>query len=302
MAFLSHMQALKNTLGVYLKPRVLIIFALGFSAGLPLALSGSTLTIWMFERGVDLTSIGLYALIGIPYSIKFLWAPIVDAWRIPFLSDRLGRRRGWLIFSQIILMAAVIFLGSLDPIGAPYMVAFGAALVATMSATQDIVIDAFRVESLDGDEQGAGMAYYVSAYRIAMLVSTAGVIAVVAILEDWGVAPELVWFYGYAIAAGLILIGVVAVLIAAEPVAEPAEELQSQFDHPAGQVASEQQTSPPSALTSRPPSAVSPRPPSRAYLTATLPFRSFRRHLPGGFLRVLRHAPRGNGVGICCAV
>ena len=259
MAVLSQMQALKNTLGVYLKRRVLIIFALGFSAGLPLALSGSTLTIWMFERGVDLTSIGLYALIGIPYSIKFLWAPIVDAWRIPFLSDRLGRRRGWLIFSQLILMAAVIFLGSLDPIGAPYMVAFGATLVATMSATQDIVIDAFRVEALDGDEQGAGMAYYVSAYRIAMLVSTAGVIAVVAILEDWGVAPELVWFYGYAIAAGLILIGVGAVMIADEPVEEPlakplAKPAEPQFEHSAGQVAFEKQTSPSSARPSRPPS------------------------------------------------
>ncbi len=136
------------TLGVYLRPRVLIVMFLGFSAGLPLALSGSTLLYWMREVGVDLGTIGLFALVGTPYTVKFLWAPLVDALDVPVLSRLLGRRRGWLIFSQLLLIAAIVLLGFSDPAVSPWLVAVGALLVATASATQDIVIDAFRVESL----------------------------------------------------------------------------------------------------------------------------------------------------------
>src|SRR6266568_7694399 len=131
-----------DTLAVYLQPRVLIVLFLGFSAGLPLALSGSTLLIWMREAGVNLGTIGLLALVGTPYTIKFLWAPLVDALDVPILSRLLGRRRGWLVLSQLLLTAAIVFLGACDPSAAPGLVAFGALLVATASATQDIVIDA----------------------------------------------------------------------------------------------------------------------------------------------------------------
>src|SRR3954469_4636348 len=96
-----------EALAVYLKPRGLIVLFLGFSAGLPLALSGSTLRLWMRQSGVDLETIGLFALVGTPYTIKFLWAPIVDALDVPVLSRLFGRRRGWLIFSQILMMAAI---------------------------------------------------------------------------------------------------------------------------------------------------------------------------------------------------
>src|SRR5688500_18496241 len=158
-------------LAVYLKPRVLIVLFLGFSAGLPLALSGSTLLVWMREAGVDLGTIGLFALVGTPYTIKFLWAPVVDALDVPVLSALLGRRRGWLVFSQLLLIVAIVFLAFCNPAASPGLVALGALLVATASATQDIVIDAFRVESLDEREQAAGMASYVAAYRIGMLAS-----------------------------------------------------------------------------------------------------------------------------------
>ena len=141
-----------DTLAVYLKPRVLIVLFLGFSAGLPLALSGSTLLFWMREAGVDLGTIGLFALVGTPYTIKFLWAPIVDALDVPVLCPLLGRRRGWLVLSQLLLIAAIVFLGVCDPAASPWLVALGALLVATASATQDIVIDAFRIESLDESE------------------------------------------------------------------------------------------------------------------------------------------------------
>ena len=195
----------------------MIFLFLGFSAGLPLALSGSTLTIWMADRGVDLGTIGLYALVGIPYTIKFVWAPIVDAFKVPLLDTLLGRRRSWLIFSQAILMASILLLGSFDPLKAPFIIAAAALLVAMASATQDIVIDAFRVESLPGDCQAAGMACYVTAYRVALLISSAGVIALVAYLEHNGVPHDQVWQYGYGAAALLILVGMSAALFAEEP-------------------------------------------------------------------------------------
>src|SRR4249920_2207140 len=112
-----------DTLAVYLKPRVLIVLFLGFSAGLPLALSGSTLLVWMRESGVDLGTIGLFALVGTPYTIKFLWAPVVDALDVPILSTLLGRRRGWLIFSQLLLIAAIVFLAFCNPAASPWLVA-----------------------------------------------------------------------------------------------------------------------------------------------------------------------------------
>jgi MFS transporter, PAT family, beta-lactamase induction signal transducer AmpG len=206
-----------SAFSVYLRPRVLIVMLLGFSSGLPLALSGSTLAIWMAERGVSLGAIGLFSLVGLPYTIKFLWAPLVDALDVPFLSKRFGRRRGWLIFTQLVLAATILFLGTLDPVAAPFYVALGALLVAAASATQDIVIDAFRVESLDTNEQAAGMAGFVAAYRIGMLVAGAGVIAFVAWLEYMGAAKENIWFWGYALAACFVGVGLIASLAATEP-------------------------------------------------------------------------------------
>src|ERR1041384_1752408 len=108
-----------ETIIVYLRPRVLIVMFLGFSSGLPLALSGSTLLVWMREAGVDLGTIGLCALVGTPYTIKFLWAPVVDALDAPILSRLLGRRRGWLVFAQLLLIVATVFLGFTDPSAAP---------------------------------------------------------------------------------------------------------------------------------------------------------------------------------------
>lgn len=208
----------RETLTVYLKPRVLIVLFLGFSAGLPLALSGSTLLVWMREAGVDLGTIGLFALVGTPYTVKFLWAPVVDALDVPVLSRWLGRRRGWLVLSQLLLMAAIVLLAFCNPALSPWYLMFGAALlVATASATQDIVIDAFRVESLDPGEQAAGMASYVAAYRIGILVSTAGALFVVTGFEDVGAGKNAAWTLGYIVMAGFVAVGMVTALIATEP-------------------------------------------------------------------------------------
>ncbi len=202
---------------VYLQPRVLIVLFLGFSAGLPLALSGSTLLFWAAEVGVDLKIIGLFALVGTPYTLKFLWAPIVDALDVPILARWLGRRRAWLLLTQLLLMAAILFLGANDPANAPGIVAFGALLVATASATQDIVIDAFRIESLNENEQAAGMASYVAAYRVGMLVSSAGALYIVTGFQSLGFSKSGAWSAGYAAMAALVLIGMLTTFIATEP-------------------------------------------------------------------------------------
>jgi PAT family beta-lactamase induction signal transducer AmpG len=208
----------KDALAVYLRPRVLIVMFLGFSSGLPLALSGSTLLVWMTESGVNLGTIGLFALVGTPYTLKFLWAPLVDAIDIPLLSRWLGRRRGWLVFTQLLLLAAIVFLALGDPRSAPFMVALGALLVATASATQDIVVDAFRVESLPEREQAAGMAGYVAAYRIGMLVSTAGALFLVSYFEqNVGLPKSAAWMWGYLAMGLLVLIGTATAIIATEP-------------------------------------------------------------------------------------
>jgi PAT family beta-lactamase induction signal transducer AmpG len=202
---------------VYSQPRVLIVMFLGFSSGLPLALSGSTLLVWMRESGVDLGTIGLFALVGTPYTLKFLWAPLVDALHVPFFTRAFGRRRGWLLFSQLLLIAAIALLALTDPARSAAFVAVAALLVATMSSTQDIVVDAFRVESLPEGEQAAGMAAYVAAYRVGTLVSTAGALFLVSAYEGITAARSPAWMWSYLTMAALVLVGTVTALAATEP-------------------------------------------------------------------------------------
>src|SRR3981189_1740746 len=143
----------RDSFAVYLPPPVLLVLLRGFSSGLPLALSGSTLLVWMRESGVDLGTIGLFALVGTPYTLKFLWAPLVDALHVPFFTRRFGRRRGWLVFSQLLLIASTLLVALSDPARSPLFVALGAHLGGAMSSSQAIVVDALRVESLPESEQ-----------------------------------------------------------------------------------------------------------------------------------------------------
>ena len=161
-------------------------------------------------------TIGLFAAVGIPYSLKFLWAPFADALDIPVLSPLLGRRRGWLLFTQFWLMVAIVLLGLTDPSVSAGVVALGALFVATASATQDIVIDAFRVESLEESEQAAGLASYIAAYRIGALASGAGALLLVTWLRS-AFGARAAWSACYGIMAILILIGILATLLAREP-------------------------------------------------------------------------------------
>lgn len=199
----------------FLQPKALVVLLLGFSSGLPLALTGSTLSLWMADRGVDLATIGLFSLVGLPYVLKFAWAPLVDAVRIPGLTKWLGRRRAWLLATQLVLIVAILALGSVDPTKTPYLLALAALCVAIVSATQDIAIDAFRVESLGQSDAAAAMSNYVAAYRIAMLSAGAGTVFVVEQFESNGEATG--WFWGYAAMAVLMGLGVGATFWAREP-------------------------------------------------------------------------------------
>ena len=213
-----------DTLAVYLKRRVLIIFLLGFSGGLPIVLVGSTLQAWMKLNGIDIKIIGLATAVALPYNLKVLWSPLVDATDVPILTRLLGRRRGWLLSSQVLLMATIVCLGLCDPAVSVPLVITGAVLVATASATQDIVIDAFRVESLSESEQAAGMASYVAAYRIGSLIAGAGALLLVAALEARGLAGRAAWTACYAVMAVLVLVGVIGTLLAKEPESSAAVE------------------------------------------------------------------------------
>jgi MFS transporter, PAT family, beta-lactamase induction signal transducer AmpG len=210
----EQLRALIGASAVYRDPRVVAVLFLGFSSGLPLALTFGTLTFWLAEAGVDKSAIGLFALAGVAYGWKFVWAPLVDRVPLPGLTRVFGRRRGWLLLCQIALIVSILALGASDPAESLSATAVLAVLVAFCSASQDIVIDAYRVEILDERQQGAGAAVIVIGYRIAMLVSGAGALFVAA----W-----FGWFAAYATMAALILVGVATVLLSPEPrvAAEP---------------------------------------------------------------------------------
>jgi len=208
---------------VYLEPRVLAVLFLGFSSGIPLALTGQTLSVWMRERGISLATIGVFALVGLPYVLKFLWAPLIDALRVPLLHRWLGRRRAWLVVTQTALILSIAALGSNDPEANPALTAALALLVAFCSASQDIVVDAFRVESLTQDQLAAGMANYVAGYRVALLVSTAGAFEIAAWFQQAGLPGSRGWFATYAVLALLVLVGTAAILLSREPPAPEAD-------------------------------------------------------------------------------
>ena len=202
---------------VYREPRVIAILFLGFSSGLPLLLTLSTLSIWLKEEGVTKTTIGVFALVGLPYALKFLWSPLIDRVPVPLLTPLLGRRRGWAILTQLVLMLAIVGLGSTSPSGDPELTALFALLVAFCSASQDIVVDAYRVEILEERQYGAGAGMVVMGYRIGMLASGAGGLYL---------ASYMGWFEVYAVMAALVTVGVATILLNPEPEAvETAESM-----------------------------------------------------------------------------
>jgi PAT family beta-lactamase induction signal transducer AmpG len=195
----------RHAVAAYTEPRVLQVLALGFASGLPLLLTYSTLSAWLATGGVRRAAIGTFALVGTPYAFKFLWSPLMD--RVPPPLP-LGRRRGWGITIQILLIGAILCLGLCNPKHNLPLMATAAVLVAFLSASQDIVIDAWRVESLTSDQQAPGAAMIQSGYRIGMLVAGAGGLLIAAYAG---------WFAAYATMAALLGVGLLVFLLGPEP-------------------------------------------------------------------------------------
>jgi len=203
------MSGWRRSLAIYTDRRVLLILPLGFASGLPLLLTASTLSAWLAIAGISRAAIGAFALVGTPYALKFLWSPLIDRLPPPIPC---GRRRGWGIAIQAVLIVATLAMGACDPRRDLALMGLLALLVAFLSASQDIVIDAYRVELLRLDQQGPGAAMIQTGYRIAMLASGAGALMI---------ADRAGWFAAYATIAALLAVGMLVFLIGPEPQIAP---------------------------------------------------------------------------------
>lgn len=186
---------------------MLVALLMGFSCGLPLLLTITVLQAWMKEEGVDLTVIGMMTLVGFPYTLKFLWAPFLDRFTLPFL----GRRRGWLLIAQVALGFSIAGLGFTDPVGNPWLLAFAAFLVTFFSASQDIVVDAYRREDFPDEQLGLASSLYINGYRVGMLLASGGGLII---------ADHMPFSFVYQIMAACMLPGIVTTLLAHEPAIE----------------------------------------------------------------------------------
>ncbi len=207
---------------VYLKPRVLAMFFLGFSAGLPFLLVFSTLSAWLTDYGVSKTTIGFFALVGLTYSIKFAWAPVIDHLRLPFLTRWMGKRRSWMVVSQLGVALGLLALSQINPQLALVKIAVVSVVIAFCAASQDVVIDAYRIESVREELQGAMAANYVFGYRVALLVAGGGALF---LADIWD------WSSSYISMAGLMGVGIITTLLIAEPDHTRAENLAEPFEH-----------------------------------------------------------------------
>ncbi|MEO5573111.1 MAG: MFS transporter [Gammaproteobacteria bacterium] len=207
-----------TSLRVYTHPRVIGMLFLGFSAGLPLLLVLGTLSFWLSEAGIARATIGHLSWVGLAYGFKFLWSPLVDRLNLPILTRRLGRRRAWLLLSQICIIAALLGMANTDPVVNLTHTVFFALAVAFASATQDIALDAYRIEAVGIEKQGAMAATYQAGYRIAMITAGAGALWIAASFDPSEATYDFrPWQVAYTVMAVLMLVGILATLIIREP-------------------------------------------------------------------------------------
>ena len=208
-----------ETFKVYTEAATLRMLLLGFSAGLPLLLVLGTLSFWLREAGIDRTTIGYLSWVGLAYAFKWVWAPLVDRLPIPLLTRWLGRRRSWLLLAQLAVMAGLVAMSFNDPKVALQPVVWGALAVAFGSATQDIALDAYRIESADVERQAALAAAYQTGYRLAMIWAGAGVLWIAARAEVAQVAnyQHSAWQAAYLVMAASMGVGMLTVLLSPEP-------------------------------------------------------------------------------------
>ncbi len=210
-----------ETIASFKHPRVITMLFLGFSAGVPILLIFSSLGLWLREAGVERSAVTFFSWAALGYSFKFVWAPLVDKLPIPFLTQWLGRRRSWMILSQLAIIGAILWMGMTNPLESENsltMMALAAVLLGFSSATQDVVIDAYRIESADSDLQAMMSSTYIAGYRIGMLVAGAGALY---LASYFGSAKESysyeAWQWTYAIMSGVMLVGIMTTLLIPEP-------------------------------------------------------------------------------------
>ena len=202
---------------VYLERRVATLFFLGFSAGLPILLVFSTLSFWLREAGVSRASIGFFSWIALAYAFKWVWAPFVDRLSIPIFTKCLGRRRSWLLFSQLAIVLSLLGMAMSDPQVNLTLFAIFALIVAYSSATQDIVIDAYRIESAPEKYQAAMAAAYMTGYRLAMIMAGAGSLAIAAWASPSDAYQLSAWSLSYFVMAGCMAVGIITTFVCHEP-------------------------------------------------------------------------------------
>lgn len=217
-----------QSLAIYLESRVMILLALGFSSGLPLLLVFGTLSYWLREADVTLSDIGYMSWVALAYGFKWVWSPLVDRLPLPLLSRLIGRRRSWMLLSQVLVMLALCGMAMSDPKQDLAHLALFALLVAFSSATQDIVIDAYRIESAPERLQAAMAAAYMTGYRLAMIMAGAGALALAAWFGSDTGYDRLGWQQTYFIMAGLMGIGVITTLCCHEPEVNVARQSDEQ--------------------------------------------------------------------------
>ncbi len=210
-----------NPMSPYLQPNVIVLLFLGFSAGIPILLIFSSLSLWLREAGVDRASVTFFSWAALGYSFKFVWAPLVDKLPLPFLTNYFGRRRAWLFLSQLSIITAIVCMAITDPSLGEHnltLMALAAVLLGFSSATQDIVIDAYRIESASSEQQAMLSASYIAGYRIAMIVAGAGALY---LAEYFGSSAThysyTAWQLTYLGMAMVMLIGIMTTLMIKEP-------------------------------------------------------------------------------------
>jgi len=218
MAAASRLTQWCDSLRLYLQPRPITLLFLGFSSGLPILLVFSSLSFWLREAGVDRTAIGYFSWVALAYAFKWAWAPLVDRLPLPLLTPLLGRRRSWMLLSQLAIVTGLVLLAHAEPTQDLQTMALIAVLIAFSSATQDITVDAYRIESADERLQAAMAATYMVGYRLAMITATAGVLAIAAYWDpDESSYQQLPWQIAYLCMAALMGVGILTTLLSPEP-------------------------------------------------------------------------------------
>lgn len=207
----------KEAFTAFVHPRVITMLFLGFSSGLPYLLIFSTLSIWLREAGVERSTVTYFSWAALGYSFKFVWAPLVDRLPFPALHHMLGRRRSWLIVSQLAVIASILWMGLTDPSQHLHIMAYAAVALGFSSATQDIVIDAFRIEAVDKDMQAMMSSAYIAGYRTGWIVAGAGALTIAGLFEAEGTYKPVAWAIAYGCMALAMGVGVLTTLLVREP-------------------------------------------------------------------------------------